>query len=376
MTRLLACTTLALAILAACGGAAPAAPVSSAAPSAPAAPASSAAPAEPAASGAAKAAASGGDLDTVKFGGLTPSASDSGWLIANAKGWFAEEHLKLDVSRFGNGSELVPLLGTGQLDVGGAAPNAGLFNAMARDVPMLIVADKGSTPPGYGFQAFVVRKDVMDSGKFKSPADLKGMKVALPQKAQSGEVSLADILKSGGLKLADVDLTTMPFPQMSAAYANKSIEASTDIEPFVTNAVEQGLVSIWQRGDQYAPNQQVAVIQFAPQFAKKTDLATRFMIAYLRGVRYYNDAFTKKDPTARAEVIDILARDTALKDKALYDKMGLPGLNPNGAVNLPDLKRQQDYYLAANEQKNAADLDKLVDGSFVAAALKVLGPYK
>jgi NitT/TauT family transport system substrate-binding protein len=140
--------------------------------------------------------------------------------------------------------------------------------------------------------------------------------------------------------------------------------------------VEQGLVSVWQRGDQYAPNQQVAVIQFAPQFAKKTDLATRFMIAYLRGVRYYNDAFTKKDPAARAEVINILAGATALKDKALYDKMGLPGLNPDGAVNLADLKRQQDYYLAANEQKNAADLDKLVDGGFVAAALKVLGPYK
>ena len=100
------------------------------------------------------------------------------------------------------------------------------------------------------------------------------------------------------------------------------------------------------------------------------------MTAYLKGVRMYADAFVKKDPAARAEVIDILAAETALKDKSLYDKMGLPGLNPNGAVNTADLKRQQEYYLAAGHQKNVADIDKLVDDSFVNAALKDLGTYK
>jgi NitT/TauT family transport system substrate-binding protein len=90
----------------------------------------------------------------------------------------------------------------------------------------------------------------------------------------------------------------------------------------------------------------------------------------------YNDAFAKKDPAVREEVIDILARETTLKDKALYDKMGLPGLNPNGTVNVADLKRQQDYYLASGLQKNQADIDKLVDGSFVENALKELGSYR
>jgi len=348
-----------LTILAACGGAAAPAPASSA-------PASGAA-AEPSASGA---------LDTVRFGSLTPSASDAGWLIANAKGYFAEQRIKLEISRFSNGSELVPPLGTNQLDVGGGAPNAGLFNAVARDVPLLIVADKGSTPPGYGFQAFVVRKDLMDSGKFKSPADLKGMKVALPQRAQSGEVSLVEILKGAGLTLADVDLTLLPFVEHAAAYANKNIDAGTYIEPFITDSAAKGLISVWKRGDEYTPNQQVAVIQYAPGFAKRTDLATRFMVAYLKGVRLYNDAFARKDPAARAEVVDILASQTALKDKSLYDKMGLPGLDPNGTVNTADLKRQQDYYLSSGQQKNSADLDKVVDGSFASAALKQLGTYK
>ncbi len=314
-------------------------------------------------------------LETVRFGSLTPSASDAGWLIARAKGYLAEQHITIDVTRFSNGSELVPPLGTNQLDVGGGAPNAGLFNAVARDVQLFIVADKGSTPPGYGFQAFVVRKDLVDGGKFKSPADLKGMKVALPQRGQSGEVSLVEILKQGGLTLADVDLTVLPFVDHAAAYANKNIDAGTYIEPFITDSVAKGLVSVWQRGDQYAPNQQVAAVQYAPAFAKKTDLASRFMLAYLKGVRLYNDAFAKKEPAARTEVIDILARETTLKEKSLYDKMGLPGLNPNGTVNVADLKHQQEYYLGAGLQKNTADIDKLVDNSFAAAAVKQLGVY-
>jgi len=320
--------------------------------------------------------AASGTLDTVRFGSLTPTASDAGWLIADAKGYFAEQGIKLETTRFSTGSEMVPPLGTNQLDVGGGAPNAGLFNAMARDVPLSLVADKGSTPPGYGFQAFVVRKDLVESGKFKTPADLKGMKVAQPQRGQSGEVSLNDILKSGGLTLADVDAITMPFVDMAAAYANKNIDASTYIEPYITDGVAKGLVSIYQRGDVYAPYQQVALVQFAPAFAKKTDLATRWMTAYLKGVRVYNDAFAKKDATVRAEVVDILAGSTIMKDKTLYDKMGLPGLNPNGTVNLNDLKRQQEYYLSSGLQKERADLDKVVDGSFVAAALKQLGEYK
>src|SRR5690348_16650390 len=130
-------------LLAACGAAAAPAPASVAPSAAP--PSASAASAKPAASG---------NLETVRFGSLTPSASDAGWLIADKKGYFAEQGIRIEVTRFSNGSELVPPLATNQLDVGGGAPNAGLFNAMNRDVQLFIVADKGSTPPGNGFQGF------------------------------------------------------------------------------------------------------------------------------------------------------------------------------------------------------------------------------
>ncbi|WP_281032743.1 hypothetical protein [Phyllobacterium bourgognense] len=39
---------------------------------------------------------------------------------------------------------------------------------MARGIGIKVVADKGSTPPGYGYQPLLVRKDPVESGKYKS----------------------------------------------------------------------------------------------------------------------------------------------------------------------------------------------------------------
>jgi NitT/TauT family transport system substrate-binding protein len=132
---------------------------------------------------------------------------------------------------------------------------------------------------------------------------------------------------------------------------------------------------LFARTDKYQPNEQFAVLMYSPGFAKNDKLATGFMTAYLKGVRYYNDAFDKKDPKARQEVIDILAAKTTLKDKALYDKVVMPGLDPDGKVNVADLELQQQYYISAGEQQQPTDFKKLVNMSFADAAAKQLGAY-
>lgn len=51
---------------------------------------------------------------------------------------------------------------------------------------------------------------------------------------------------------------------------------------------------------------------------EKVDLGRRFMVAYLQGVRDFNDAFVKKQPQKRREVIAALAKHTPVKDLPLY----------------------------------------------------------
>lgn len=347
-------------LLAACGGSA--VPGSSPAPSVSAS--SSAASAKPA-----------GKLTKVTYGGMVPApVSDSGIYIADAKGWFAEQGIKIDVQNFDTAAKAVAPLATNQLDVAGGSTGAGLNNAVNRGVEIFITADKATTSPGHGYAAILVRTALKD--QIKAPADFKGKKVAIGGLGIAPESVLAQMLKQGNLTPKDVRLTAMAQPDMLAALSNGSVDAVLPIEPTVTAILQQGSGVIFARTDKYEPNEQFAVLLYSPAFAKNTDLATRFMVAYLKGVRYYNDAFDKNDPKARQDVIDILSSRTLLKDKSLYDKVVMPGLNPDGKVNIDDLKLQQEYYLAAGEQEKPTDFNKLVKMSFAQAAVKQLGLYK
>jgi NitT/TauT family transport system substrate-binding protein len=97
------------------------------------------------------------------------------------------------------------------------------------------------------------------------------------------------------------------------------------------------------------------------------------MVAYVRGMRAYNDAFVKK--IDRDAIIDILIRRTSLSDRAMYDQIGLPALNPNGGVFADDLAAQQEWYVENGYQTARIDIASAIDTQYAEYATKQLGPY-
>jgi hypothetical protein len=75
-------------------------------------------------------------------------------------------------------------------------------------------------------------------------------------------------------------------------------------------------------------------------------------------------------------VIDILAAEGQIKDKALLVRVVANGCNPNGAANRASLATDLAFYRAQGLITGDATVDQLVDHSFVEAALAKLGPYK
>jgi NitT/TauT family transport system substrate-binding protein len=164
---------------------------------------------------------------------------------------------------------------------------------------------------------------------------------------------------------------------MRAALANGAIDMAVAIEPFVAQITQSGAAVILVRNDAVEPRQQVAVLLYGPKFVEQNpDVARRFMLAYLKAARLYNDAFDKKDAAKRKDVIDVLMRKTTAKDAALYDKMVMPGIDPNGKVNIASLAEEQDYFVKKGSQKTKLDLSKVVDTQFADWAARKLGPYK
>ena len=137
----------------------------------------------------------------------------------------------------------------------------------------------------------MVRKDHLDSGRYKSFADLKGMKVAVGAPGTGSASALNEALKKGGLKFGDVEVVYIGFPEHLPAYKNKGIDASITNEPTMTRAIEDAVAVRVAGNDVTYPEQQTAVMFFSDQFInKQRGLAERFMRAYIRGVRVYHDA--------------------------------------------------------------------------------------
>ena len=106
-------------------------------------------------------------------------ASDIGFFLALKKGYFRDEGLNVELTQMANAPQMIGPLGMGQLDVGAGTVAASLYNAVAQNITIRAVADKGSMRQGYGFSGLLVRKDLIDSGRYKTYADLKGMKLAV-----------------------------------------------------------------------------------------------------------------------------------------------------------------------------------------------------
>ena len=201
--------------------------------------------------------------------GAASTTSDAPIYIADKKGYFREEGLEAKVTNFRSAADMVAPLGIGQLDAGAGSASAGLYNAMLQGIKIKVVADKASSSPGYGATKILVRKDHVDSGRFKDIKDFKGMKFAMNAPGVSNTATLNAILKSAGLKYSDVDTVNMPFPDHVAALGNKGVDASASVEPGPTIAIKNGFAVLVKADDEIIPNHQIAVLLYSENFGKK-----------------------------------------------------------------------------------------------------------
>jgi len=310
--------------------------------------------------------------------GTLGAISDAPIFIADKKGFFKDEGLTVTMTTFNSAAVMVAPLGAGQLDVGAGSPAAGMYNAVARNINIRIVADKAQSTPGYGATKLIVRKDLVESGRFKGLADLKGMKVAGNAPGVSNTAMLNAMLVSVGLKYSDVDVINLGFPDHFPALQNKSIDAGATIEPIATLAVERGAAVEIMRDDQIYPNHQIATLIYGDHFIARRDEAERFMRAYLRGIRFYVRALKdgRLAGETAEEVIPILIEYTSVKNADLLRKITPTGMDPDGRVNIESLQRDVDFYASQGLVQGKVNVASIVDHSFVEAAIKALGPFK
>lgn len=311
--------------------------------------------------------------------GIVNATSDVPFFIADKFGYFREAGITAKFITFDSGAKMIAPMGAGQLDVGGGGPSVGLYNAIARGIDIKIVADKGSQVKGFGYQPLLVRKALVESGKYKGPKDLKGLKVAESAQGSSAMPDVERIMKMAGMGYNDVQHIYMPFSDMVVSLQSGAIDASLTAEPSATMAIRTGAAVRVMTGDQYSPGQQLAVLLYSGNFIKnKPKLAHKFMVAYLKGVRFYNDGLkgNKLEGRTAEDVLRVLTESTPFKDASLF-REAIPAYNdPNGRVNMQSITEDYNFYKSTGLLEGDVRLENVVDPSFAQAAVKELGPYR
>lgn len=295
--------------------------------------------------------------------------------VAVKQGYFEEEGLDVEIEILASGSDLLPLLASGQLDVGLSSPGAALFNAIGSGVDLRLVADAARYRPGFGSGAVVVRTDLYESGEISEVADLEGRSFGVTAPGVATYMMAVRLLEEAGLSEDDVSLETMAYPDMLSALAGEQIDAANLTEPFITLGESQGVLTRWMGHDELFPNQQQAVLTYSAAFADdQTEAAVRFMTAWLRAVRDWHAAFVVEDPDPelRDELISIISEDVGLDPDVVADMVPI-WIHPNGEVNAEDLEAQQEWYVDHGLIDAPAEINSVVDLSFARAAVERIG---
>ena len=310
--------------------------------------------------------------------GTGGSAGDAPFYIAQDKGYFKSEGLDVDLIVLDSGAKVIAPLGTGELDVGSGALSVGFWNALVRGVKFPIVADRGHTEKGYLYQSVFMRKDLVDSGQFKSLKDLKGMRMGFAAQGVTSLSLLNEAAKFAGIKYEDVIPVYLSFPQQIAALQNKALDGTMLIEPQATVAVNAGYGVRFMDTNQFYPHQQISVIFYSDKFAtQRKAVAEKFMRAWLRGVRTYNDAIRegKIAGVGADDVVATMAKSFNM-NPALVREMYSQAVDVSGAVNGAGIQKDLDFFLKQVWVTGQIKASDVIDMSFAQKASAELGPYQ
>jgi len=314
-------------------------------------------PASPAPSGAPAPA-----LTSMKVG-YQPIISFGPLFISKEEGFFEQQGIAVEMVKFSSASESLPALINGDIAVSGGQLNPGLINAIHEGAHVRVVADKGIIlSDSCTSAAILVRRDLFESGAVTTVSDLRGRKVAA---GTDQPYTMFRALALGNLTTNDVEMIDMPRPSILVAFENGAIDAGFLMEPYITEAVRRNKSVVLVKGYDFTPNNSNPLYYGTAIIKTNPELGKRFMVAYLQGVRQYNQGKTERN-------LEILAKYTQL-DRDVLNETCWVYVAENGEVPEAPVREFMDWMYANKKITHTIDMDQLIDRSYVQYANGVLG---
>lgn len=297
---------------------------------------------------------------------LLPFMSFAPIFIAEQEGYFTEQGLDVEFVRMDRGTEAIPALAQGDIDVYAGAISVSILRAI-QDGGIRIVADKGYFDPnGCDYMTILVRKNLIDAGELDTADGIRSQRLNMSVRGNIREFYSERLLNIYGLEVDDLELVSVPDATTGEALTKGTMDLAPITEPWATRFISDDIVVSWMPAQQVLPDFNFAFIAYGARILTEDRAAgQKFMVAYLKAVRQYAEGKTDRN-------IDILERITEL-DRTLLQNACWSAIQVDGHLNYDDIIEFQNWAIEQGMLDGPPmTADDFWDSSFIDYANQVL----
>ncbi|MGH3730347.1 MAG: ABC transporter substrate-binding protein [Micromonosporaceae bacterium] len=261
--------------------------------------------------------------------------------LGQEKGFFKEQGIDLKIDSAVGGAAVVPGVVSGNLDFGrGNMLSTMIAHNKGLDLECVTNANSATGDPG--FSAVMVKKD----SPIKTIADLPGHTVSVNTFNNIGDTTIRTVVEEAGGDPKAVKFAEIPFPDAPAALEKGQVDAAWILEPFVTEAKDNGARILSYNFSEFHPKLDIScvfatkkLIEAEPELVKKFQTAMNKSLEYSQQhedeVRKIVGTYTDINPDVLERIVLPTFRTEFNRDAAA--KLGKQAVKYGTLSKEPDL---------------------------------------
>lgn len=292
--------------------------------------------------------------------------------VAERRGFFKDEGIEVEIVNLAGGSKALEAMVGGSADmVSGAYEHT--INMQARGIDIKCVALQGR------YSGIILGFPKAKAANYKSPRDLKGLKIGVTSPGSSSNMMVNSLLASVGLKPDSVSIIGVSAGPSAVAIMRKGeIDAISNLDPVITQLEESGdIVAVVDTrtakgmqevyGGAYGAGSIYLPATFADKYPNTTQAVVNAMVRAQLWIQRNKD-----NPD---DIVAVVPREYYGDDKATYKAAlakNIEGYSPDGRVSMEAAQNVYKVLKAFEPSVMKADVDlkKTFDNRFADNALK------
>ncbi len=281
------------------------------------------------------------------------------WMIAQAKGYYEQEGLKVNFVTGRGGVDVAKQVGAGNAVIGGALGDTPII-ARAQGIPVKAVAVMGAG----SLMQLVTHKEE----RIESPRELKGKTVTVLAYTDTTYYALLGMLSKVGLTKNDVDIQAAGPAGVWQQFANKKASGMASTPDWTVNAMEAGAKVDILPADIFFKSMAQAILVSDETIQKNPQLVQKLVRATVKGMKDIM-ADPKAASVAYVQAVPVhKGKEASIQQMfEMYNKYVYAKQKQPGAMDEPRLADLQKFYVANGVVPSAVPLKDLYTNQFVAA---------